>query len=86
MYIRGVTVHKFTVRYVFDTGGGEIDYRNVGNVFVLNHECDPMDITQARVWTRLCILQTKCKIYAGEHLNLRNNKTAGYNDIAYIIY
>ncbi len=28
-----------------------------------------MDITQARVCTRVCTVQTKWKMYAGEHLN-----------------
>ncbi len=27
-----------------------------------------MDISQARICTRVCTMQTKCKIYAGEHL------------------
>ncbi len=40
-------------------GGGNWLLRNVGNISVLNHEGEPMDITQARF----------CTIYAGEHLN-----------------
>ncbi len=51
-------------------GGGDWLCRNVGNVSVLNHEGEPMDITQARVCTRVCTLQTKRNIYACEHLNL----------------
>ncbi len=51
-------------------GGGDWLCRNVGNVSVLNHEGEPMDITQARVCTRVCTLQTKRKIYAGQRLNL----------------
>ncbi len=39
--------------------------RNVGNVSVLNHEGEPMDITQARVCTH-----ANMQIYASEHLNL----------------
>ncbi len=34
-----------TVRYVFDTGGGAIGCRNVGNISVLNHKDEPMDVT-----------------------------------------
>ncbi len=74
-YIRGVTVHKIhgSVRYdtvvsrfgTFSIRGGNWLCRNV----FLNHEGEPMDITQARVCTRVCTMQTKCKIYAGEHLN-----------------
>ncbi len=50
-------------------GRGDWLHRNVGNISVLNHEGEPMDITQAGVCIRVCTLQTKCKIYAGEHLN-----------------
>ncbi len=44
-------------------GQGNWLRRNVGNISVLNHEGEPMDITQAHV-------QTLRKIYAGECLNL----------------
>ncbi len=80
--IRGVTIHKIhcSVRYNtvvlrFSTflmgggGGGNWSCCNVGNISVLNHECETMDITQACVCTRVCTMQTKCKIYTGEHLN-----------------
>ncbi len=36
-----------TVRYVFDTGGGDWLCHNVGNISVLKHEGKPVDITQA---------------------------------------
>ncbi len=36
-----------TVRYVFDTVGGNWLRRNVGNISVLNLEGEPMDIRQA---------------------------------------
>ncbi len=39
-------------------GGGGLIHHNIGNISVLNHKCEPMDITQAT-----------CKLYAGEHLN-----------------
>ncbi len=51
-------------------GRGDWLCSNVGNISVLNHEGEPMDITQAGVCTRVCTLQTLCKIYAGERLNL----------------
>ncbi len=68
MYVcfRGVTVHKIhgSVRYdtvvsrfgMFSIRGGRGNWlrRNVGNISVLNHEGEPMDITQARVCTRVC--------------------------------
>ncbi len=38
------------VRYFFDTGGG-IGYVTM---LFLNHEGEPMDITQARVCSRVC--------------------------------
>ncbi len=57
-----------SVRYVFDTGGNLLCC-SVGNISVLNHEAEPMDITQARICTKVCTMQTKCKIYDGEHLN-----------------
>ncbi len=57
---RGVTVHKIHGSVRYDTvvsrfgmfskrgwGGGNWLCRNVGNVSVLNHEGEPMDITQA---------------------------------------
>ncbi len=81
VHIRGVTVHKIhgfgsiwhsgvTVRYVFDTGErGNWLCRNVGDIYVLllNHEGEPMDITQALVCTMVC------KLNAGEHLNQSNH-------------
>ncbi len=65
LYNRGVMVHKIhsSVRYDkvvswFGTfsirGRGNWLRRNVGNISVLNHEGEPMDITQARVCTRVC--------------------------------
>ncbi len=81
IYIRGVMFTKFTVQ--FDTTQWchvSVCFRygvrgnwlrcNAGNISVLNREGEPMDITQARVCARVCTLQTKCKIYAGERLNL----------------
>ncbi len=56
------------VRYVFYTGGNWL-YVAMFEIYVLNHEGEPMDITQACVCTRVCTMQTKCNIYAGEHLN-----------------
>ncbi len=59
IYIRGVTVHKKTVRLdttqwcysQFGTfsirGRGNWLCRNIENISVLNHEGEPMDITQA---------------------------------------
>ncbi len=73
IFIRGVTDYKIHGSVRYDTvvsrfgtfsirggGGGDCLCRNVGNISVLNHEDEPMDITQARV----------CTIYAGVHLNL----------------
>ncbi len=66
IYILGVvTVHKIhgSVRYdtvvsQFDTfsirGAGNRLRRNVGNISVLNHEGEPMGITQALDCTRVC--------------------------------
>ncbi len=81
IYIRGVRFTIFTVR--FDTiqwCHGSVRFRYGGegsnwlrhNVSVLNHEGEPMDITQGRVCTRVCTLETMRKIYAGEHLSLSN--------------
>ncbi len=52
-----------TVRYIFDTGGGRGNWlhSNVGNIPVLNHEGKPMDITEARVWTRANFVQYSCR-------------------------
>ncbi len=45
--------------------------RNLGNIYVLNHEDNPMDITQARVCTSRVFKRANLqKIYAGERLNL----------------
>ncbi len=44
--------------------------RDVRNIYILIHEGEPKDITQAHVCTRFAHMQTKCDIYAGEHLNL----------------
>ncbi len=41
------------VRYILDTGVGGLR-RNVRNSSVLNHEGEPMDITQAGVSTKVC--------------------------------
>ncbi len=65
IYIRGVTVHKIHGSVRYDTvvswfgtfsirGAGQLLHCNVGNISVLNHEGEPMDITQARVCTRVC--------------------------------
>ncbi len=35
-------------------GGGCRWLRRIGNISVLNHEGEPMDITQARLFTRVC--------------------------------
>ncbi len=43
--------------------------RNVGNISVLNHEGEPMDITQALA-PGFAHVQTKLEMYAGECLNL----------------
>ncbi len=61
--IRGVTVHKIdgSVRYdtvvslfgMFRYGGRGNWCGNVGNISVLNHEGEPMDIKQAGVCTRV---------------------------------
>ncbi len=64
IHIRGVTVHKIHSSVRYDTvvsrfgmfsirGGGNWLRRNVGNISVLNHEGEPMDIPQARVCTRV---------------------------------
>ncbi len=70
IYIRSVTVHKIhgSVQYdtvvsrfgMFSIRGvrGNWLRRNVGNISVLNHEGEPMDV------------QTLRNIYAGERLNL----------------
>ncbi len=71
IYIRGVTVHKIHGSVRYDTvvsrfgmfsirGAGNWLRRNVGNISVLNHEGEPMDIKQARVCTRVCT----CKLCA----------------------
>ncbi len=76
---KGVTVHKIhgsvqynTVVSRFSTfsiqGWGNWLCCNVGNISVLNHEGEPMDITKVCVCTKVCTMQTKCNIYAGEHL------------------
>ncbi len=49
--------------------GGNWLRPNVGNISVSNHEGEPMDFTQAHICTSVSTLQTKCKMYAGEHLN-----------------
>ncbi len=49
------------VRYIFDTGVGGLR-RNVRNSSVLNHEGQPMDITQAGVSTRVCTRAVKKKL------------------------
>ncbi len=41
---------------------------NVGYISVLNHESEPMDIKHTFA-PGFAHMQTKCKIYAGEHLN-----------------
>ncbi len=62
---RGVTVHKIHGSVRYDTvvsrfgmfsirGAGQLLRSNVGNISVLNHEGEPMDIKQARVYTRVC--------------------------------
>ncbi len=65
-YIRGVTVHKIhgSIRYdkwchsslcfQYGGGGGAIGYIAMLEIFVLNHEGEPMDIKQAHVCTRVC--------------------------------
>ncbi len=70
IYIRGVTVHKIhdsirhsSVRFRYG-GRGNWLYRNVGNISVLNHEGELMDMFAPG----FAHVQTKCKIYAGEHL------------------
>ncbi len=51
---------KITGAYIYIyMGGGNWLRHNVGNIYLLNHEGKPMDITQ-----------TLCKIYASERLNL----------------
>ncbi len=47
-------------------GQGNWLYRNVGNISVLNHEGELMDMFAPG----FAHVQTKRKIYAGEHLNL----------------
>ncbi len=73
IYIRGVTVHKIhgSVRYdtvvsrfgMFSIRGGRGNWlsRNVGNISVLNHEGEPMDITQAHVCTHANFAQDLCR-------------------------
>ncbi len=75
IHIRGVTVRFDTTQWCHGSVSfwyGERDNwscRNVGNISVLNHEGELMDIKQARICTRVCTMKIKCKIYAGEHPN-----------------
>ncbi len=58
------------VRYVFDTGQVQGNWlRIVGNISVLNHEGEPVDIT-LHCTARLHQGLHTFKIYAVEHLNL----------------
>ncbi len=50
---------------------GQLVTSQCWNISVLNHEGDPMDITQARVCTRVCTRANFAQINAGECLNLR---------------
>ncbi len=73
MYVYGYKYSRFGSQWC----NGSVCYRyggrgnwlpcNVGNISVLNHEGEPMDIKQAGVCTRAHV-QTLCKIYAGERL------------------
>ncbi len=70
--IRGVTVHKIPGSVRYDTvvsrfgtfsiwGGGNLLHPNVRNISVLNHEGEPMDITQACVCTCANFAQYLCR-------------------------
>ncbi len=80
---RGVTVHKIHGSVWYDTvvswfgmfsirGAGQLVMSQCWKYFCFKHEGEPMDITQARictrVYTRAYNVQTLCKIYAGELL------------------
>ncbi len=73
LYIRGVTVHKIhgTVRYIFDTGGGAIGYVTMLEIFLFYTMKASQWISNKNAFAPgFAHVQTLCKIYAGERLNL----------------
>ncbi len=71
-YIRGVTVHKIHSSVRYDTVVSRFGTFSIRGGQLVMSQCffkpwrRANDITQARVCTRVCTMQTKCKIYAGD--------------------